>query len=179
MNNATDPRQILDQGEMSKAMIIVVIITVFLNAMDGFDVLAISFAAPGIAAEWGVSQTALGFVLAAELVGMAIGSIVLGGVGDKLGRRPTVLGCLAVMSLGMFLATTSGSPLVLCIWRVLTGLGIGGMLSVTNATVAEFSNLKWRSLCISMMVIGYPLGGVFGGDIAQRRVDGAEHSGHK
>ncbi len=168
MNNATDPRQILDQGEMSKAMIIVVIITVFLNAMDGFDVLAISFAAPGIAAEWGVSQTALGFVLAAELVGMAIGSIVLGGVGDKLGRRPTVLGCLAVMSLGMFLATTSGSPLVLCIWRVLTGLGIGGMLSVTNATVAEFSNLKWRSLCISMMVIGYPLGGVFGGDIAQR-----------
>jgi benzoate transport len=168
MNNATDPRQILDQSEMTRAMIIVVIITVFLNAMDGFDVLAISFAAPGIAAEWGISNAALGFVLSAELVGMAIGSIFLGGVGDKYGRRPTVLGCLVVMSLGMFMATTAGSPIVLCIWRVLTGLGIGGMLSVTNATVAEFSNKRWRSLCISFMVIGYPLGGVFGGDIAQR-----------
>jgi benzoate transport len=168
MNNANDPRQILDQSEMTRAMIIVVIITVFLNAMDGFDVLAISFAAPGIASEWGISNAALGFVLSAELVGMAIGSIFLGGVGDKIGRRPTVLGCLAVMALGMFMATTAGSPIVLCIWRVLTGLGIGGMLSVTNATVAEFSNNKWRSLCISFMVIGYPLGGVFGGDIAQR-----------
>ena len=65
MNNATDPRQILDQSEMTRAMIIVVIITVFLNAMDGFDVLAISFAAPGIAAEWGISNAALGFVLSA------------------------------------------------------------------------------------------------------------------
>ncbi len=46
---------------------------------------------------------------------------------------------------------------------MLTGLGIGGMLSCTNAVVAEFSNNKWRSLCISIMVIGYPLGGGFGG----------------
>lgn len=168
MNTATDPRQTLEQREMTIPMIIVVVITVFLNAMDGFDVLAISFAGPGIASEWGISQTALGFVLSAELVGMAIGSIFLGGVGDKLGRRPTILGCLTVMTAGMFMTTTAGSPVVLCIWRVLTGLGIGGMLSVTNATVAEFSNKKWRSLCISLMVIGYPLGGVVGGDVAQR-----------
>jgi len=168
MNTSTDPRKIMDETEMTTAMMIVVAITVFLNAMDGFDVLAISFASPGIAAEWGISNTALGFVLSAELVGMAIGSIFLGGVADKMGRRQTLLGCLVVMSLGMFLATTATSPIILCIWRVLTGLGIGGMLSCTNATVAEFSNNRWRSLCISLMVIGYPLGGVFGGDIAQR-----------
>ena len=46
MNNATDPRNIIDQSGMTRAMMIVVGITVFLNAMDGFDVLAISFSAP-------------------------------------------------------------------------------------------------------------------------------------
>ena len=168
MNTATDPRQTMDQSPMTMPMMIVVAITVFLNAMDGFDVLAISFSSPGIAAEWGISQTALGFVLSAELVGMAIGSIFLGGVGDKIGRRPTILGCLAVMSFGMLMTTTAGSPTILMLWRVLTGLGIGGMLSVTNATVAEFSNNRWRSLCISLMVIGYPLGGVVGGEVAQK-----------
>lgn len=167
MNTSTDPRQIMDETEMTTAMMIVVGITVFLNAMDGFDVLAISFASPGIADEWGISMAGLGFVLSAELVGMAIGSIFLGGVADNLGRRKTLLGCLIVMAAGMFLATTSSSAVILCIWRVLTGLGIGGMLSCTNATVAEFSNNKWRSLCISLMVIGYPLGGVFGGMIAR------------
>ncbi len=38
---------------------------------------------------------------------MAIGSILLGGVADKIGRRPTTLGCLLVMALGMFMVTTS------------------------------------------------------------------------
>jgi benzoate transport len=168
MTNSTDPRQILDQTPMTVPMIIVVAITVFLNALDGFDVLAISFASPGIAKEWGVSPAELGFVLSAELVGMAIGSIFLGGVADKVGRRQTLLGCLVVMTIGMFLVTTASSAVILMIWRVITGLGIGGMLSCTNATVAEFSNLRWRSLCISLMVIGYPLGGTFGGMFASK-----------
>jgi len=163
MNTASDPRQTLDQSKMTTRMMIVVAITVFLNGMDGFDVLSISFASPGIVAEWGITPTQLGFVLSMELIGMASGSIILGGVADKIGRRPTLLGCLIVMAAGMLLATTSSSPVQLSIWRVLTGLGIGGMLSCTNATVAEFSNNKWRSLCISLMVIGYPLGGTFGG----------------
>lgn len=160
---ATDPREIIDKSSMTTAQVVVVAITVFLNAMDGFDILSIAFASNGIAAEWGVQPLALGIVLSMELIGMAFGSVLLGGLADKIGRRPTLLGCLLTMALGMVLATTATSPVQLSIWRVITGLGIGGMLSATNAVVAEFTNKKWRSLCISIMVIGYPLGGGFGG----------------
>jgi benzoate transport len=163
-----DPREVIDQSAMTRAQVVVVILTVFLNAMDGFDVLSIAFASPGIAREWGIAQTALGVVLSMELIGMAIGSVVLGGVADKIGRRPTILACLAVMVIGMVGATTAASPVQLSIWRVFTGLGIGGVLSAINAVVAEFSNKRWRSLSISMMVIGYPLGGTFGGMLASR-----------
>lgn len=158
-----DPRSIIDQGPMSIGQVIVVAITVMLNAMDGFDILSIAFASNGIAAEWQVTTAALGIVLSMELVGMAIGSVLLGGIADRIGRRPTLLGCLLTMAFGMFMATTAGSPVQLSIWRIITGLGIGGMLSCTNAVVAEFSNKKWRSLCISIMVIGYPIGGGLGG----------------
>ena len=160
---ATDPREAIDRSAMTTAQVIVVGITVLLNAMDGFDILSIAFASNGIAAEWNVSTQALGIVLSMELIGMAVGSVLLGGVADRIGRRPTLLGCLVTMAFGMFLATTASSPVQLSIWRIVTGLGIGGMLSCTNAVVAEFSNKKWRSLCISLMVIGYPLGGGFGG----------------
>ncbi len=153
---------------MTTAQFVVVALTIFMNGIDGFDVLSIAFASPGIAREWGIAQTALGVVLSMELIGMAIGSVLLGGVADKIGRRPTLLGCVIVMVIGMVGATTAGSPVQLSAWRVFTGLGIGGMLSSINAVVAEFSNKRWRSLCISMMVIGYPLGGTFGGMIASR-----------
>jgi benzoate transport len=158
-----DPREIIDQSRMTAAQIIVVALTVLLNAMDGFDVLSIAFASPGIAREWGIERGALGIVLSMELIGMSIGSILLGGLADKLGRRPTLIGCLAVMATGMFGATTSADPYTLSVWRVFTGLGIGGMLSATNAVVSEFSNKRYRAMCISIMVIGYPLGGGFGG----------------
>lgn len=158
-----DPREIIDQSKMTTAQIVVVALTVFLNAMDGFDVLSIAFASPGIAREWGIERGALGIVLSMELIGMSIGSILLGGLADKIGRRPTLIGCLAVMAAGMFGATTAGDPYSLSAWRVFTGLGIGGMLSATNAVVSEFSNKRYRAMCISIMVIGYPLGGGFGG----------------
>jgi benzoate transport len=167
----TDPREIIDKSPMTTMQVIVVVITVLLNAMDGIDVLTISVAGPGAMAEWGLTRVELGSILMAELVGMAIGSIILGGVADKIGRRNMLLGCLVVMCSGMLLATASTSPTSLFIWRVYTGLGIGGMLSTTNAVVAEFSNNKRRAFCISMMVIGYPIGGILCGEIGKAVLD--------
>src|SRR5271168_4173978 len=123
-----DPREILATSPMRVAQIVVVAITVGLNALDGFDVLAISFASPGIAREWGIDRAALGFVLSMELIGMGAGSIFLGGLADKIGRRRTLLGCLAVMTLGMSMATRAHGVYDLSLWRVFTGVGIGGML---------------------------------------------------
>ena len=151
---------------MSWLQIVVVAITVGLNALDGFDVLAISFASPGIAREWHIDRAALGFVLSMELIGMGLGSILLGGVADQFGRRRTLLGCLLVMTLGMFMATQATGVYELSAWRVFTGLGIGGMLATINAVAAEFSNSRRLSLNVSLMAIGYPIGAVVGGSIA-------------
>ncbi|MFK5952605.1 MAG: MFS transporter [Desulfobacterium sp.] len=163
-----DPKDYLDKEKMSRLQKIVVMICMFLMAMDGFDVLSISFAAPGIAREWGITKAALGIVLSMELIGMSIGSFFLGGAADSIGRRPTLIGCLVVMSGGMLLVSTAANPFQLCVWRIIVGLGIGGMLSCTNAITAEFSNSRHRSLCISMIAVGYPLGGLFGGFFASR-----------
>lgn len=150
-----------------------VVITIGLNALDGFDILASAFAAPGIAAEWHVSREALGVVLSMELWGMVAGSLVLGSMTDVIGRRRTTLLCLLIMTTGMILATRADSPQSLSIWRLVTGLGIGGMLSSINALTAELSNLRNRSLAMAIMVIGYPLGGTIGGLIVQQVLKGS------
>jgi benzoate transport len=159
----TDPRDIIANASMSRLQVAVVGLTIALNALDGFDVLSISFASPGIAREWGMNPAALGIVLSMELIGMALGSVFLGGVADKIGRRPTILGCLVIMAVGMFMATTVRGLVDLSIWRVVTGLGIGGMLAAINAVAAEFSNTRRRALGVSLMSIGYPVGAVLGG----------------
>ncbi len=161
------PKQIIDAGRMHPMQWIAVAITIGLNALDGFDVLSSAFAGPGIKAEWHLGPEGLGIVLSMELIGMGVGSLLLGGAADKFGRRPTILACLAFMASGMFLAAAATSPQTLSIWRLVTGIGIGGMLSAINAVANEYSNAKNRSIAMALMVIGYPLGGFFGGLIVQ------------
>ena len=166
------PRAIIEQSRMHPLQWLAIIITIGLNALDGFDVLSSAFAAPGISKEWHVARDALGIVLSMELWGMIAGSIVLGGLADVVGRRPTVLVCLVIMTGGMFMATTATSPQNLSVWRLITGLGIGGMLAAINAVAAEFSNLKNRSVAMAIMVVGFPIGGVIGGLIVQHLLKG-------
>jgi len=162
-----DPKSIIDDGVMGAAQWVAVLVTVGVNALDGFDVLSISFASPGIAKDWGIDKATLGWVLSMELLGMALGSLLLGGVADKSGRRPTILGCLVAMTVGMFGAAHAHNVSELLPWRLLTGLGIGGTLAAINAATAEVSNRRWRNFAMALMVIGYPLGGVIGGLFVQ------------
>jgi benzoate transport len=171
---AQSPQEVIDAYPMCAWQIAAVAVTILLNALDGFDVLSISFAAPGIADEWGLKRDALGWVLSMELIGMAAGSILLGGAADRYGRRPTILACLMAMTLGMYMVSGTSSITELSIWRVITGLGIGGMLAAINAVVAEFSSRKWRNVSLSLMVIGYPLGAVGGGLVARQLVEGGD-----
>jgi MFS family permease len=163
----TNPIKVIDENRMSWRQWLVVAIMVLLNALDGFDVLSSAFAAPGISEEWGIPRSELGIVLSAELVGMGFGSVILGGLADKLGRKPAMLFCLVVMAGGMYMAHAANDVWTLTVWRFITGLGIGGMLAATNAVTAESSSKADRGLAMSLYVIGYPVGGVIGGFAAQ------------
>jgi benzoate transport len=159
-------RDFIEDQPMSAFQWRIVAIMIGLNAIDGFDVLAISFASPGIARDWSLDPAALGFVLSMELIGMAFGSMLLGNLADRFGRRKTIIGCLVAMTAGMALAGQAHNVTMLCICRVVTGVGIGGMLAATNAAVSEAANARRRDLCVLLMAGGFPLGAVIGGTIS-------------
>lgn len=163
---SNDPRRIIDDTPMSLRQILAIGVCIMLVALDGFDVLSVSFAAPGISDDWGINRVALGLVLSMELIGMAVGSIVLGNIADRIGRKPAIMFCLVIMTLGMFFAAGTDGVTELSIHRFYTGIGIGGILAAVNAMTAEFSNLKRRNLCVMLMAGGYPLGVIIGGSVA-------------
>lgn len=169
-----DPRAVLAREPMGWLQIAAIGLCILLTALDGFDILAISFASPGIAREWGIDRAELGIVLSMELIGMGIGSVVIGTLADRVGRRPTILGCLVLMTVGMLLASTAADVLMLSAYRLATGLGIGGMLASVTAMAAEFSNDKSRNLCVTLMAAGYPVGAALGGTVVASVLAGGD-----
>ena len=161
-----DARAILREGPMTGFQIVVVAICTLLNMIDGFDVLAISFTAPVIAKEWGVEPATLGVLLSAGLAGMALGSLFLSPVADLVGRRAVLILCTAIISVGMLGSAATSNVWELAALRLLTGLGIGGLLSSGNTLLAEYAPDRWRDLSISSMVVGYSGGAIIGGSIS-------------
>ncbi|MBN8814325.1 MAG: MFS transporter [Sphingomonas sp.] len=151
---------------MSTTQSLAVAIAFLLSALDGFDVLSVTFVAPAIIKAWHVEKGALGVLLSAGLAGMAAGAFILAPIADLAGRKVMVLVALGLMAAGMALSAGAGSLEQLIAWRVVTGVGIGSCVAVINPIATEFANARRRPLTISVMALGYPVGGVVGGLLA-------------
>ena len=138
----------------------------FINMLDGFDVLAIAYTAPTISEELQLAPEKLGVVLSAGLVGMALGAMFIAPLADRFGRRRMILWGLAIIGFAMMGTAMAESigPLILA--RIITGLGVGGLLASLNTMVAEYSPDHRRSFAISFLQGGYPIGALAGGFIA-------------
>jgi benzoate transport len=156
-------RDRINQSAMSPYQWLIIGLCVLLNALDGFDVMAMAFTATSVTNDFGLSGTELGLLLSAGLVGMAIGSLGLAPFADAFGRRPMILVSLALTAGGMFLSATAHSAGELGLWRAVTGLGVGGILACTNVIASEYSSDRRRGLCIGIYTAGYGVGATLGG----------------
>jgi benzoate transport len=170
---STDIRQALDDGPMHRFQWTVVAVCVLLNMIDGFDVLVMAFTASSVTAEWQLTGAQTGLLLSAGLVGMALGSLLVAPWADRVGRRPIILGCLAVASAAMLLSSLAQGPTQLGLLRVVTGVGIGGILASSNVIAAEYASRRWRGFAVSLNSTGYALGATLGGVVAAVLIGGA------
>lgn len=161
-----DIRKKMDDGPMTSFQCLAIAICMMLIMLDGFDVLVMAFTASAVAAEWQLNGAQLGVLFSAGLIGMAIGSLFVAPLADRLGRQPVVLLCLVVVSVGMLLSAMARTHVELAALRAITGVGIGGMLASVGVITSEFASQKWRSSAIALQATGYPIGATLGGLMA-------------
>ncbi|MEG3126118.1 MFS transporter [Sphingomonas sp. GB1N7] len=154
----------LDVVPMRPRQIMVLVAALLLAALDGYDALSMAFVAPALAREWHLTKDVVGVLLASSLAGMAIGAIALSPAADHFGRKKVILAALSILIFGTALSGLATSVPFLAAARVLTGAGIGVMVSMTTLISAEFTNIRRRSLAVAgVATLGFPLGGVAGG----------------
>lgn len=161
-----DIRKAIDTTPMSAYQWYIVGLATFLNALDGYDVLAMAFTANSVTEEFGLSGSQLGSLLSAGLIGMALGALILGPLADRFGRRNILIAALLINAVGLALSATAGSATELGLWRVVTGLGIGGILATVTVITSEYSNNRNRGMAVSIYTAGYGLGATLGGLLA-------------
>lgn len=141
----------------------VVAICTLINALDGMDVLIMSYVAPAMAADWTIGFEMMGLVFSVGLGGMVIGCLLVAPFADSIGRRPIVLMPLMMMSAGMLGTGLASSLTPFLIARIVAGIGIGALLASIAALTAEYAPPGRTSLAIGLFQAGYPIGAVLTG----------------
>jgi benzoate transport len=156
-------QQLLAKGPLTGFQLGAMAVCVGLNMLDGFDVLAMAFSASGVKAAWTLSDSRLGWLLSAGLIGMAVGSLALAPLADFVGRRRVILIAAAVAALGMLGSVAARDFGELLLLRALTGMGIGGTIASAAVVVSEYSSDRWRAAALAAYSTGYPVGATLGG----------------
>ena len=140
--------------------------------IDGFDFQVISFAARYIKRAVHLTDTQLGTLGSVGLVGTLIGGLTLGFIGDRIGRRPSIIAGVAGFGVFMILFSLGRDYTQLLVLRFISGLFLGGVLPLTWALVTEFSPTRLRSTSVVIIMIGYSLGAAAGGPLSNLLIPG-------
>ena len=158
--------RVLNEQRFSIFMGGILALAMALMFLDGYDTNGIAFAAPNIARAWNIPPSSFGAVFAIGPVGMLIGGLAFGYVGDRFGRKPAII--LSTLSFGIailgapFCTTLRGLEIV----RFVSGLGLGGLFPLVIVYVQEFMSRRFRSTSVAVANIGYSVGISSGGVVA-------------
>jgi MFS transporter, AAHS family, 4-hydroxybenzoate transporter len=172
--NATGPAvdvvQVIDSARYVGWPLAITILTILIMLVDGYDLQTMAFVAPAIVADWGVARADLIWVLNGSLIGMAVGSVLLGRLGDRIGRKSAFIACLLSLAAGSLLSAHARSLGALFLWRTATGIGLGGLTPLAATFISEWTPRRVRSIAVACAVVSVPLGGMMGAMIAQHAI---------
>ena len=162
-NKRVDVGEIIDSASFLGKPLGIALMMIVIMLTDGFDLFIPGYVAPALIDDWGISRADVQPFVQAGLIGMAIGSVIFGWVGDRSGRKGAYISCLALMFVGSALCYYARSVSELFVWRLVMGLGLGGVTPLATTLVSEWTNKKMRSVVVAAVIVAIPLGGTLAG----------------
>jgi AAHS family 4-hydroxybenzoate transporter-like MFS transporter len=132
---------------------------------DGYDLNSVAWAVPSLIKAWHLPPPMFTTAFLWSSIGILVGALSAGPIGDRFGRRPLLLASLTIFGIASLLSATADSIGMLSVWRLFTGIGIGGGFSGAAALSGDYAPHRLRATMIMATFTGAPLGGFVGGQI--------------
>jgi AAHS family 4-hydroxybenzoate transporter-like MFS transporter len=160
---AVNVTELIDHRPITSLQMLVFVLCSLAALLDGADSQSIGVAAPLIAAGFGMPMGSFAPAFSVGLLGATIGALTFGGLGDRFGRKRTLLVAMLLMSVFTLLTAVASSFPQLLVVRFLGGLGLGGATPCFITLAAEYAPKRRRAMLASILWAAYPLGASAGG----------------
>lgn len=133
---------------------------------DGYDFGALAVATPSILREWHIAPKEMGSVFSITFLGLLVGSLFYGWLGDRFGRRFTIIFGTFNFGIPVLLIARAANVQELMILRFLGGIGMGGIVPIAYALATEYAPRRLRSTVAVVTNAGYSVGAATTGVVA-------------
>lgn len=151
----------------------ITVMMIIIMLTDGFDLFLMGHVGGHLVTDLGITRAKLGPINTAGLLGMAVGSVTLGWLGDRIGRKRSYITCLVFLFVGSvmaYYAAMGGSPETaeetlrrMTLWRFVTGLGMGGVTPLATTLISEWTSDRVRAVVVAFVISSVPVGGALAG----------------
>ncbi|MFL5266323.1 MAG: MFS transporter, partial [Stellaceae bacterium] len=156
----------LENQKVGGLQIRVAALCALIQICDGYDVNAISVSVPSLTHAWNLPGPAFTQAFLWSSIGIMVGALSAGPLGDRVGRKPLLLASLTIFGLASLLSAFAGSLLTLSILRFFTGMGIGGAFPGAATLTGDYAPHRLRATMIMATFTGAPIGGFLCGQLA-------------
>ena len=139
----------------------------FFVVFDGYDLIVYGTVQTELMEEWNLNSAQAGTIGSTAFLGMVIGAVWVGRLSDRVGRKFAVIGSVVVLSVFTLLCAFAISPWMFGAFRLLAGIGLGGLVPSVNAMTSDLVPRKTMSAWATVMMSGVPLGGSIAAVLAQ------------
>ncbi len=161
-----DLAEVIDRGRMTPTQIMVAALCAAALFVDGYDIQVMALAVPSLAKAWSLPPSSFGLALSAVVIGISVGSGVIGPLGDRFGRRVMLIGAMVAIGLATAGTALAATPGQFVIWRLLTGTALGAGIPSCAALTSEYAPLARRSMVMGLMNVTSPIGAFAAGFVA-------------
>ncbi|MDQ0874650.1 putative MFS transporter [Paenibacillus sp. V4I3] len=156
----------IDDAPLNKFHLKITALTFGSNFSDGYALGIIGMALTLIGPQMNLSPIWSGLIGSSALIGLFFGSLLLGGLSDRIGRQKIFLANFVVIAIASFLQFFVQDPTILFILRILIGFALGGDYAIGSTFLAEFAPRKHRGFLLSflnvMWTVGYVVSNLVG-----------------
>lgn len=165
-----DVESVVGRAPLGRIAILVTVLAFIVVMLDGYDLLCLSFVAPALAKAMHMDVARFGPAFSSGMAGILLGGFAISPLSDKLGRKPVLLASVAAFGFFSFMPLLDLSYERLLLYRLLTGVGLGGAISSAAALTSEYAPHRYRGLLVNLMFAGVATGAVVGGFLASRLI---------
>jgi MFS family permease len=134
--------------------------------LDSFDVTLYAMVLAYLMRDLGISKETGGLLGSLTLVASAAGGVIFGFVADRIGRRRSLSTSIVIYSVATAACGFATSVMMLAVFRIILGLGMGGEWTAGAALVAETWSTEHRGKALGIMQSTWAIGGMLAAGVA-------------